>query len=70
LRIREVLSPALKYVSDDIFEIAKITTPLLLSLSAMGTISLPAQPVAYAIIATLIGRTGVSVVCSANNKDR
>jgi len=69
-RIREVLSPALKYVSDDIFEIAKVTTPLLLSLSAMGTISLPAQPMAYAIIATVIGRTGVSVVCSGNNEDR
>ncbi len=70
LCIREMLSPALKYVSNDIFEIAKITTPLLLSLSAMGTISLPAQPVAYAIIATVIGRTGVSVVCSANNENR
>jgi hypothetical protein len=66
--IREVLCPALRYISNDIFQIAKVTTPVLLSLSAVGTIVFPAQPMAYAIIAIVIARTGVSVVCSANNE--
>jgi hypothetical protein len=65
--IREVLCPALKYISNDIFQIAKVTTPVLLSISARGTIFLPAQPMAYAIIAIAIARTGVTVVCSTNN---
>jgi hypothetical protein len=68
--IREVLCPALKYVSHDVFEIAKVTTPVLLSLSAAGNIVLPAQPMAYAIIAIVIARTGVSVICSPNNEGR
>jgi hypothetical protein len=66
--IREVLCPALRYVSHNMFEIAKVTTPVLLSLSAVGTIALPAQPMAYAIIAMVIARKDVSVVCSANNE--
>lgn len=69
-QIREVLCPALRYISNDIFEIAKVTTPVLLSLSAMGTIVLPAQPMAYAIIAIVIGKTGVSVICSAKDEGR
>jgi hypothetical protein len=69
-QIREVLCPALRYISNDIFQIAKITTPLLLSLSAAGTIVLPAQPMAYAIIAIVIARTGVSVICSTDNGGR
>jgi hypothetical protein len=68
--IREVLCPALRYLSNDIFQIAKVTTPVLLSLSAVGTIVLPAQPMAYAIIAIVIARTGVSAVCSTNNGGR
>jgi hypothetical protein len=68
--IREVLCPALRYISNDIFQIAKVTTPVLLSLSAVGTIVLPAQPMAYAIIAIVIARTGVSAVCSTNNGGR
>jgi hypothetical protein len=68
LHIREVLCPALRYISNDIFEIARVTTPVLLSLSAMGTIFLPPQPMAYAIIAIVIARTGVSSVCPANNE--
>jgi hypothetical protein len=68
--IREVLCPALKYISNDIFQIAKVTTPVLLSISARGTIFLPAQPMAYAIIAIAIARTGVTVVCSTNNGGR
>jgi hypothetical protein len=68
--IREVLCPALRYMSNDIFQIAKVTTPVLLSLSAMGTIILPAQPMAYAIISIVIARTGVSGLCSANNRGR
>ncbi|MCU0614236.1 MAG: hypothetical protein MUD09_04030 [Desulfobacterales bacterium] len=69
-RIREALFPALKYVSDDIFQIAKVTTPVLLSLSAAGTLVLPAQPAAYAIITAVIAKTGVSEVCSANSEGR
>jgi hypothetical protein len=69
-KIREVLCPALKYISHDVFEMAKVTTPVLLSLSAAGTIVLPAQPMAYAIIAIVIAKTGVSVICSVNNEGR
>ncbi len=70
--IRSILCPALKSLSGDAFEIAKVSTPILLSLSLAGTISLPAQPLVFAMVAVIIARSGVAAVCaqSENNSPK
>lgn len=67
--IRSALCPALKCLSGDAFEIAKVSTPILLSLSLAGTISLPAQPLVFGMIAVIIARSGVAAACGDSGKD-
>jgi hypothetical protein len=60
---RKLLCPVLKSISTDAFDIAKIATPILLSLSLSHTITLPLLPTAYAAVAVLIARMGVAEWC-------
>lgn len=68
--ILKLLCPALKTASNDTFEIAKITTPILLSLALAGTINLPLIPVIFAGIAVAIGRLGISTICADYNDNK
>ena len=64
--IRDRLCPLLKGLSGDAFEIAKVTTPVLLSLSLAGTISLPTQAIFFAAAACLIAKSGITTICNDN----
>jgi hypothetical protein len=68
--IRKYLCPALKSVSDDAFEIAKVITPILLSLSLAGTIVLPLAPMLFANLAVVISKMGVAALCVGYIDDR
>ncbi len=57
------LCPSLLKTSDDVFEIAKSSTPVLLTLSLSGTISLPIQPVFFAAAAILLARSSIAAIC-------
>ena len=61
--IANTLCPAMTKLSDDVFEIAKVSTPILLSLSLAGTIALPIQPIFFAASAMLIARSGIATIC-------
>ena len=61
--IRRALCPSLKSFTGDVFELAKVSTPILLSLSMVGTIQLPAQPLVIGMIVMFIARGGVATVC-------
>ncbi|MGH8476050.1 MAG: hypothetical protein ACREUI_11130 [Burkholderiales bacterium] len=73
LRLREALRtalcPAIKSISGDVFEVAKVSTPILLSLSLAGTITLPVQPLVFGMMAVLIVRSGVATVCTDSPQD-
>jgi hypothetical protein len=62
-RIRDILCPSLQLVSKDVFEIAKIITPLLVGAAIAKTIVIPLQPTIFAAIAILIARIGVTNLC-------
>ena len=62
--LRTHLCPALRSVSGDVFDIAKITTPILLSLALAGTIVLPVEPFAFALLAIIISRSGIAALCA------
>jgi len=62
--IKKYLCAALKSVSDDVFEISKVITPILLSLSIAGTISIPLSPLLYASMAILISKMGIAMLCA------
>lgn len=62
-KLLKYLCPALRSVSDDAFEIAKVITPILLSLAIVGTISLPLAPTLFASIAIFISKMGIAAFC-------
>lgn len=66
--ITDALCPSLLKTSDDIFEIAKSSTPVLLTLSLSGAISLPIQPVFFAAAAILLARSSIAAICKDSNK--
>ena len=65
--IIKILCPPLKSVSNDAFEIAKIITPILVSLFLSGTIQLPLLPPLLSTIAILIAKMGASSLCPKEN---
>lgn len=65
--IRKYLCPVLKSVSDDAFEIAKLITPILLSLSLAGTVAIPLSPILFANLAIVISKTGIAALCVGYN---
>ena len=66
--IIDALCPSLLKTSDDVFEIAKSSTPVLLTLSLSGTISLPIQPVFFAAAAILLTRSSIAAICKDTHR--
>lgn len=62
-RVLKHLCPALDAATEDVFEIAKTITPILLGLILAGTIVLPLVPALFAGLAILISRIGVAALC-------
>lgn len=62
-KLLKYLCPALRSASDDAFEIAKVITPILLSLAIVGTIVLPLAPSIFASIAVFISKMGIAALC-------
>ncbi len=61
--IREKLCYVLGPAADDVFEVGKAITPVLISLSATGVISVALTPLIVASLAILIGKIGISTFC-------
>lgn len=62
--IRKRLCPALKSATDDVYDISKSVTPVLVGCVVAGTISIPLNPVLFAAIAVVIARMGISALCA------
>lgn len=63
-KIGKYICPALRSVSNDAFEIAKIITPVLAGLSLVGTVSFPLEPLFIGILSIIIARMGISSFCA------
>jgi hypothetical protein len=50
-------------ISNDLFDLAKSVTPVLVTLSLTGVLTVPAEPVALAVIAIAVARMGVASLC-------
>lgn len=61
--IKKYLCPALQSVSNDVYEIAKAITPILVTLSFAGPIQVSLEPMLFAMIALIISRMGVAGLC-------
>ncbi len=66
--IREYLCPALRSASNDVWEVAKVATPILYSLATAGTVSIPRDPVLFAAAAIVIVRMGIASLCADHIK--
>ncbi len=66
--IRSFLCPGLLRGSDDVFELSKIVTPVILGLVAAGTITIPLIPVLVAAIALQISRMSIASICANYDK--
>ena len=66
--IRQLLCPALRSASSDVWEIAKIVTPILYASSIAGSISIPRDPVVFAALAIVVARMGIMSLCVDNDK--
>lgn len=64
------LCPALESASDDAFEIAKIITPVLVTLVLAGNLSIPLEPVLFATISIVIARMGIASLCVDFEKEK
>jgi len=62
--VLDYLCPALSSLSDDVFDIAKVTTPVLLTLAFTGVIAIPIQPTLFAAVAIVISRMGIATLCA------
>ena len=61
--VRKYLCPVLQSVSDDAFDLSKTVTPILVTLSFTGTISIPLEPTLFANIILIISRMGIAALC-------
>lgn len=62
-RVKSRLCSALRSVSGDAFDIAKLITPVLVTLSYTKVISFALEPLAIAFMALVVARGGVSAFC-------
>jgi hypothetical protein len=62
--LRKHLCGALHSISNDTFEIAKVVTPVLITLVLSGVITIPLSPLLFASLATIISKMGVSALCA------
>jgi hypothetical protein len=68
--VRAHLCSALSTVSDDAFEIAKVTTPVLMGLIAAGVLSVPLLPLLSAAVAFVIARMGIASLCAEHKEKK
>ena len=68
--IRKHLCPVLHSVSNDVNDIAKAITPILIPLILAGTIVIPLQPVLFAYIAIIVARMGIAGICGNYDKEK
>lgn len=61
--LRERLCPLLRTISGDAFEIAKVSTPVLIGLATTGAVNLPLSPLVFAAVCLFLARGGTSVLC-------
>ncbi len=67
--LRQYLCPALQTSSNDVFEMAKIAIPIMLSLALAGTILIPVNTLIFASIILMIQRMGVATYCHGFDKE-
>lgn len=67
--VRKQICAALKSGTDDVYEIGKLLTPILLPMSLSEVIPLPATPIALAAISIIIARIGIAGLCANFKKD-
>jgi|GEM_PF-6347467 len=67
--LKAYLCPALQTLSNDTFEIAKVSTPILLGLVAGGILTIPLSPMLFAAIAFIIARSGIASFCAGYKKN-
>jgi hypothetical protein len=63
--VRKYLCPALKSVSNDAFEIAKVIIPILAPLSQ--SVKIPLDPLLFATIAIVIAKVSIAGLCADHN---
>lgn len=63
--LRKYICPALESISNDAFEIAKILTPLLVSLHTTRIINIPLDAALIGSLAVLIARMGIATLCES-----
>jgi len=63
--VKDLLCPALLSVSNDVFEITKTLTPILVGAIIVKTIVMPLDPLFFATIAIAVSRAGIASVCKA-----
>jgi len=68
--LRKHICAALEKASDDIFEIAKIITPLLIGLVSSGIVQMNLTPLLVAAIAFAVSRIGVASLCIEDTKNK
>jgi hypothetical protein len=68
--IRKLLCPALKSVSTDVWEIAKVATPILYAAAVAGKVSIPHDPIVFAALTIVIARMGIASLCVENDKNQ
>jgi hypothetical protein len=62
--IRATICPGLKSISSDVFDIAKVITPLLVGATLAKTITIPLDPMLFGCIAMVIMRMGIATLCA------
>lgn len=67
--LQRYLCPSLLSVSSDVFEVARVMTPLLVGLKLAGKVAIDLDPWLFAGIALLIERMGVAAFCAGYDHD-
>ena len=65
--VRERICAAVQSITDDVFEIAKLVTPILVGLVVSGVMVIPLVPPLLASVALVIGRMGIASLCRDNS---
>jgi hypothetical protein len=68
--VRAYLCPVLRSATRDVYDVVKMTTPILLPLAIAGTLPIPLNPLLFALVAVLIGRMGVEGFCAEYEQEK
>lgn len=69
-KLRTMLCAGLATVTEDLTDIAKNVTYILVPLSLAGTVAVPLDPALFAMLAFVIWRAGVSAICTKSSPRR